>query len=237
MQVIPAVDLREGKCVQLVGGSYDAEKIRHDDPVAIAASWIRRGFTRLHLVDLDAATGRGSNRELIRDIVALSSADTQVGGGLRTTDDIMEILTSGAERVVLGSRALADQAWLTMVATAYPQRVLVALDVRGRRVVTHGWTAELDRTPENIVADLNALPLAGIVLTAVHREGQMEGTDIALVERVVSAATLPVHAAGGIGRVEDLRALAQCGVAGAILGMALYTGAINPEEIGEEFDI
>lgn len=237
MQVIPAVDLREGKCVQLVGGSYDAEKIRHDDPVAVAASWIRRGFTRLHLVDLDAATGRGSNRELIRDIVASSQAETQVGGGLRTTDDVIEILTTGAERVVLGSRAVADPAWLATVAVAYPQRVLVALDVRGRRVVTHGWTAGLDRTPENVVADLNALPLAGIVLTAVHREGQMEGTDIALVESVVSAATLPVHAAGGIGGVEDLRALAQCGVAGAILGMALYTGAINPEEIAEEFDV
>ena len=127
--------------------------------------------------------------------------------------------------------------WLETIAVAYPGRVLVALDVRGRRVVTHGWTAELDRTPEDIIADFNTLPLAGIVLTAVHREGQMEGTDIALVESVMSAAALPVHAAGGIGTVEDLRALAQCGVAGAILGMALYTGAINPEEIAEEFEI
>lgn len=237
MLVIPAVDLREGKCVQLVGGSYDAEKIRYDDPAAVAASWIERGFTRLHLVDLDAATGRGSNRRLIRDIVELSAAETQVGGGLRTDDDVRELLAAGANRVVLGSRALADREWLETMALAHPERVLVALDVRGRRVVTHGWTAELDRTPEDMIADFNALPLAGIVLTAVHREGQMEGTDIALVESVVSAATLPVQAAGGIGTVEDLRALAQCGVAGAILGMALYTGAINPEEIAEEFDL
>jgi phosphoribosylformimino-5-aminoimidazole carboxamide ribotide isomerase len=237
MQVIPAVDLRDGKCVQLVGGSYDDERIRRDDPAAVAAEWIRRGFTRLHLVDLDAATGRSSNRPLVRDIIASVPARTQVGGGLRTTGDVTDILTAGAERVVLGSRALEDEAWLADVATAYPQRILVALDVRGRRVVTHGWTAEIDRSPESVVADLNAFPLAGIVLTAVHREGQMEGTDLALVESVVHAARLPVHAAGGIGTVDDLRALASCGVAGAILGMALYTDAINPEDIGEEFDI
>jgi phosphoribosylformimino-5-aminoimidazole carboxamide ribotide isomerase len=237
MQVIPAVDLLDGKCVQLVGGSYDAEKIRHDDPVAVVASWIRRGFTRLHLVDLDAATGRGSNRRLIRDIVALSTTETQVGGGLRTSNDVTEILTGGADRVVVGSRAVTDQSWLEEIAARFPGRVLVALDVRGRRVVTHGWTAELDRAPEDVVADLNVLPLAGFVLTAVHREGQMEGTDISLVESVVAVSTLPVQAAGGIGTVEDLRALARCGASGAILGMALYTGAINPEEISEEFDI
>ena len=237
MQVIPAVDLRDGKCVQLVGGSYEDERIRRDDPAAVAADWIRRGFTRLHLVDLDAATGRGSNRTLVCDIIASASARTQVGGGLRSTDDVAEILTAGAQRVVLGSRALEDEAWLADVASAYPQRILVALDVRGRRVVTHGWTAEIDRSPESVVADLNLLPLAGIVLTAVHCEGQAGGTDIALVESVVQAARLPVHAAGGIGTVDDLRSLASCGVAGAILGMALYTGAINPEDIGEEFDI
>jgi phosphoribosylformimino-5-aminoimidazole carboxamide ribotide isomerase len=119
----------------------------------------------------------------------------------------------------------------------YPGRVLAALDVRGRRVVTHGWTEELDRPWEQIVADLNTLPLAGFVLTAVHREGLMGGTDISLVESVVAASTLPVQAAGGIGTVDNLRALARCGASGAILGMALYTGAINPEELAEEFDI
>ncbi len=237
MQVIPALDLREGKCVQLVGGSYDAERIRYDDPVAIAIAWIRLGFTRLHLVDLDAATGRGSNREMMHEIIASTPAETHVGGGLRTTEDVAEILDSGAWRVVLGSRAVTDQPWLTTVATAHPQRVFVALDVRGRHVVTHGWTAELDRSPESLIADLNTLPLAGIILTAVHREGRMKGADIPLVESIVSAATLPVHTAGGIGTMDDLRALAKCGVAGAILGMALYTGAVNPEALAEEFDL
>jgi phosphoribosylformimino-5-aminoimidazole carboxamide ribotide isomerase len=237
MEVIPAVDLRDGKCVQLIGGSYDAEQIRYDDPVAVAAGWINRGFTRLHVVDLDAATGRGSNRKLVHQIIDPFTTETQVGGGLRTSDDVAEILDGGADRVVLGSRAVTDQPWLESIAAKYPGRVLVALDIRGRRVVTHGWTEELDRPWETIVADLNRLPLAGIVLTAVHREGLMGGTDISLVESVVAASTLPVQAAGGIGTVENLRALARCGVSGAILGMALYTGAINPEEISEEFDI
>ena len=148
-----------------------------------------------------------------------------------------EILDGGADRVVLGSRAVTDQSWLESIASKYPGRVLVALDVRERRVVTRGWTEELDRPWEEIVADLNTLPLAGIALTAVHREGLMGGTDISLVESVVAASALPVQAAGGIGTVDNLRALARCGVAGAILGMALYTGAINPEEIAEEFDL
>ena len=237
MQVIPAVDLREGKCVQLIGGSYDAEQIRYDDPVAVASGWTQRGFTRLHLVDLDAATGRGSNRQLIHEIVDPFARETQVGGGLRTSEDVAEILDGGADRVVLGSRAVTDQSWLETIAVKYPGRVLAALDVRGRRVVTHGWTEELDRPWEEIVADLNTLPLAGIVLTAVHREGLMGGTDISLVESVVAASTLPVQAAGGIGTADNLRALARCGASGAILGMALYTGAINPEELAEEFDI
>lgn len=237
MQVIPAVDLRDGKCVQLIGGSYDVERIRYDDPVAVASDWTSRGFTRLHVVDLDAATGRGSNRQLIHEIIDPFSRETQIGGGLRTSEDAAEILDGGADRVVLGSRAMTDQEWLKTVAEKYPGRVLVALDLRGRRVVTHGWTEELDRVWEEIVADLNLLPLAGIVLTAVHREGLMAGTDISLVESVVAASTLPVQAAGGIGTVDNLRALARCGVTGAILGMALYTGAINPEEIAEEFDL
>ena len=237
MQVIPAVDLRDGKCVQLVGGSYDAERIRYDDPVAVASGWTQRGFTRLHLVDLDAATGRGTNRKLIHEIIDPFTSEIQVGGGLRTSDDVAEILDGGADRVVLGSRAVADQAWLETVATKYPGRVLVALDLRGRRVVTHGWTEELDRAWEEIVSDLNTLPLAGIVLTAVHREGLMGGTDISLVESVVGASTLPVQAAGGIGTVDNLRALARCGAVAAILGMALYTGAVTPEAIGGEFDI
>ena len=156
---------------------------------------------------------------------------------MRTSTDVSEILDGGADRVVLGSRAVTDRSWLETIAVKYPGRVLVALDVRGRRVVTHGWTEELDRPWEEIVADLNTLPLAGWVLTAVHREGLMGGTDISLVESVVGASTLPVQAAGGIGTVDNLRTLARCGAVGAILGMALYTGAINPEELAEEFDI
>ena len=237
MQVIPAVDLREGKCVQLIGGSYDAERVRFDDPAAVASGWTSRGFTRLHVVDLDAATGRGSNRQIIHQIIDPFTTETQIGGGLRTTEDVAEILDGGADRVVLGSRAVTDQAWLETVAMKYPGRVLVALDLRGRRVVTHGWSEELDRPWEQIVAGLNTLPLAGVVLTAVHREGLMGGTDISLVESVIAASTLPVQAAGGIGTMENLRVLARCGAAGAILGMALYTGAINPEELAEEFDI
>src|SRR5919206_481681 len=128
MQVIPAIDLREGACVQLVGGSYAAERVRIADPVAVAERWTRLGFSRIHVVDLDAATGRGSNRAIMREILAATDARVQCGGGVRDLDTIEELLTAGASEVVLGTRAVEDRAWLEAVFRRYPGRIIVAAD-------------------------------------------------------------------------------------------------------------
>ena len=235
MIAIPAVDLRDGACVQLVGGEYDAERVRLDDPAAVARSWARYGFAQLHVVDLDAATGRGSNREVVREILREGSLSVQVGGGVRTEDDVEALLADGARRVIVGTRALEDTDWLAEVAYAFPEQVVVAADVRERRVVTHGWAHTLPRHVIDVVEEMNALPLAGILVTAVHREGLMGGTDLPLVEDVVEVAQFPVFASGGIATLGDLRALADRGVSAAVLGMALYIGAIDPWAVAEEF--
>ena len=236
MIVIPAVDLREGACVQLVGGEYSREQVRLDDPVWVARAWSQQGFRRLHVVDLDAATGRGENRALIRDILALGEFEVQVGGGVRSIDRIEQLLDAGAARVVLGTRALEEPDWLAEMAGLFPGELIVAADVRDRRIVTRGWARTLPRHVLDTVSELDDLPLAGVMVTAVHKEGRLAGPDLALMEDIVEATGLPVLASGGIATPADLRALEHRGVAGAIVGMALYTGALEPRAIAQEFE-
>ena len=232
---IPAIDLREGACVQLVGGSYAREQIRLADPVGVAREWTRHGFKRLHLVDLDAATGRGSNERVVRDILGDTSLDVQVGGGVRSGETIDLLLRDGASWVVLGTRAMEESRWLADTAEAFPGELIVAADVRDRRVVTRGWERTLARDVLDVVEELNDLPLAGVMVTAVHKEGQLRGTDLPLMEDVAERSSFPVYASGGVTTLNDLRSLDDRGVAGAIIGMALYTGTLNAWVVAEEF--
>ena len=235
MIAIPAVDLREGACVQLVGGAYDAERIRLEHPLEAARSWARAGFGTLHVVDLDAATGRGSNEPIVRALAAEPGLTVQVGGGLRTTEAVERLLCGGAARVVIGTRAVEDPDWLEEVATRFPGRLVVAADVREDQVVTRGWAHDSALNVYDVVDALGGLPLAAILVTAVHREGRLEGPDLALLERVAARAMVPVQASGGITTTGDLRALQRCGIAAAIIGMALYTGALDGRATAEEF--
>lgn len=235
MIAIPAVDLRDGACVQLVGGSYAEEKVRLGEPLEVARSWERLGFTRLHLVDLDAATGRGSNAGVIQDILRLDGLEVQVGGGVRTDDAAEALFDAGAARVVVGTRAVEEPEWLASLAASWPGQVIVAADVRERRVVSRGWTKTLPLHIDDLVEELNQHPLAGLLVTAVHKEGQLQGTDLALMEGVAEASAFPVIASGGITTLDDLRALEHRGVAAAVIGMALYTGALDPRAVADAF--
>lgn len=234
MIAIPAIDLRGGACVQLVGGRYDRERVRLADPAAAADRFLAAGLTTLHVVDLDAATGRGENRAAVTALLARPAA-VQVGGGVRADADAAAWLAAGAARVVLGTRALEEPVWAEAVAARHPGRCVVAVDVRGRRAVTRGWTRRLAEGLDALLARLAPLPLAALLVTAVHREGRLAGPDLALVGEVVAARTHPVLAAGGIAAMRDLDALARLGAAGAVLGMALYTGALDPRAVAKEY--
>lgn len=235
MIAIPAIDIREAACVQLVGGSYDAEQIRLDDPPGVAHRWDFAGFRQVHLVDLDAATGRGSNAEIIREVLRATSMQAQVGGGVRDEARIESLLQDGAHHIVLGTKAVESPNWLADMTELFPNALIVAADVRDRHVLTRGWQRVSDRYILDLIEDLNALPLAGVMVTAVHREGLMQGTDLSLMEEVAEESVHPVCASGGIGSVGDLRALEDRGVASVVIGMALYTGAVDPAAIAEEF--
>ena len=235
MIAIPAVDLREGACVQLVGGSYSDERVRLEDPPMIACRWTAFGFRRLHVVDLDAATGRGDNRAVVDRILSETKADIQVGGGIRTISQIDGLLAAGARFAVIGTRALESPEWLEEIASRYPGRIIVAADVRDRQVVTHGWNRELPTDIADLLTTVSSLALAAILVTAVHVEGKMSGPDVKLYEDLVGSTPHAIIASGGIGNMADLRALQEREVAGAVIGMALYTGALDPCAVAEEF--
>ena len=235
MIAIPALDLRGGACVQLAAGSYDEEVIRIPDPVGVAIAWRQYGFRHLHLVDLDAVAGRGNNAVEIQGILAATDVEVQVGGGIKSRDSIHQFLADGAQRVVIGTRALEDFDWLVEMSTDFPSCIIVAADVRDRKLLSHGWTRIQPKLVLDLVEDLNGLPLAGVLVTALHREEAMRGTDLPLMEDIADVAEFPVFASGGLGSIGDLRALEDRGVAAAIIGMGLYSGAMDPWAIADEF--
>ena len=235
MIAIPALDLRGGACVQLVADSYDQELIRIPDPIGVALAWRQYGFRHLHVVDLDGVAARGNNTREIQSILAATDVEVQVGGGIRSRDLIQSYLDDGAQRVIIGTRALEEPDWLAEMSSLFPGFIIVAADVRDRKILSHGWTRTQPKFVLDLVEDLNGLPLAGVLVTAVHREEAMRGTDLPLMEDVADAAEFPVFASGGLGSINDLRALADRGVAAAVIGMALYTGAMDPWVVAEEF--
>lgn len=235
MIAIPAVDLRDGACVQLVGGSFAQEKVRLENPVEVARSWEHYGFHRLHVVDLDAAMGHGSNIAVVRSLLFDSAVPVQVGGGVRSDELVEELLEAGASRVIVGTRALEEPEWLAELAARHPGEIIVACDVRERRVTTRGWAHTLPLDILDVVEELNPLPLGGLLVTAVHREGLLQGTDLPLMEDVAESSNFPVYASGGVTTMQDLRALEHRGLAGVVIGMALYTGALDPVVVAGEF--
>jgi phosphoribosylformimino-5-aminoimidazole carboxamide ribotide isomerase len=233
---VPAIDLREGACVQLVGGSYEQERVRLDDPVSVARRWREARFAHLHVIDLDAATGRGCNDETVARILDTSDGvQVQVGGGVRSLERAQSLFAAGAARVIVGTRALEEPEWLANLSRAYPARVVVAMDVRQSRPVVRGWSEQTALDLGSVLASLNGLPLAGVLVTSVDVEGRLGGPDLRLMRSVADVCTRRVIASGGITSLEDLRALAALGVWAAVIGMALYTGDMNAERCAREF--
>lgn len=231
MIVFAAIDLRDGNVVQLVGGDPADERVRWPDPVSVAQRWVAEGFEQLHIVDLDAALGTGDNRDIIREIIVSVTVPVQVGGGVRDEAVADELLEAGAARVIVGTRAVRDPQWMEQLAAARRDRIVLAADVRDGNVVAHGWTTGTGVPIQAMLDQAASVPLAGILVTDVSREGSLAGIDAALFSEIVARSAHPVFAAGGIGEFADLRTLQSVGAAGAVLGMSLYTGRIDPGQL------
>jgi phosphoribosylformimino-5-aminoimidazole carboxamide ribotide isomerase len=231
--VIPAIDLREGRCVRLHQGRSDRETVFSEDPVAVARGWKDLGAERLHVVDLDGAfAGEPKQSALVGTIVAaVAPVPVEVGGGLRDLRAVESALETGVAWAVVGTRAALDRAFLIEVCRRHPGRIIVAVDARGARVAIKGWTEVVEETVAEVGARARDAGAAALLYTDVSRDGTETGPNVEETESLARRVGMPLLASGGVGRVEDLRRLAAIpGVLGTVVGRALYTGAIDLRE-------
>ena len=231
MQLFPAIDLRGGRVVRLHRGDYAAETVYGDDPVAVARSYQAAGADWIHVVDLDAARARGDNRQLVAAVAAAVDVPVQSGGGVRTAADADALVEAGVQRVVVGTAAFRDPGFVERLCARHPGRVAVDVGVApDGRVVVDGWQEALEERFEPALERFGSTGVAAFVVTSVRQDGTLDGPDLGLLEAAMAATDLPVVASGGVGRLDDLRALAALGVAGAIVGRALFEGRFTVGE-------
>jgi len=228
--IIPAVDLRAGRCVRLREGRADAETVFAEDPVAMATQWRMLGAERLHVVDLDGAfAGAPRQTPLVAKIVAaVAPLPVEVGGGLRDINAVEAVLEAGARWALVGTRAALDRAFLRDVCRAFRDRIIVAVDARGAHVAVKGWTEVIADTVTDVARRAQEAGAAALLYTDVSRDGMEQGPNIDDTAALAQAVTLPVLASGGVGRVDDIARLASIpGVQGVVVGRALYSGAVT----------
>lgn len=234
MEVIPAIDLLDGRVVRLSQGDFDAVTDYGDDPVEVARRWADDGAGRIHIVDLDAARhGRPRQRAVVERIVEAIDAPCQVAGGIRSAADVAATLEGGVDRVVLGSALISDSDLARRLVERHgPERIVAALDVRGREAVGDGWVAGARSTgAEGLARSLVDAGITWLAVTAISRDGGMEGPDLALLEAIRKAVPgASIIASGGIGSLDDIRSLAGEGYTAAIVGRALYEGVFSLPE-------
>ncbi len=233
MEIIPAIDIRGGRCVRLVQGDYDRETVFADDPAAMARRWRDAGAARLHVVDLDGAReGHPVNTASVERIVTAVGIPVQLGGGLRDVETVQRYLDGGVNRVVLGTAAVKDQALLVRALARFPGRIAVGVDARDGIVVTEGWRDASGVAASDLVGQLAELGVPRVIYTDTLRDGTLTGPNFAALAALLSSAgvtasNLRIIYSGGVSTVEHLRRLAATGVEGVIVGRALYTGDID----------
>ena len=234
MILLPAVDIRDGRAVRLRQGDFERETVYWDDPLEAARSFVDAGARQLHVVDLDGARrGEPANLEQVERIVGELRVPVQLGGGLRSLDSLRSAFGAGVERVVLGTAAFSDPAFLEAALEIWAERILVAVDVRAGRVSVAGWTEATELRPEEVIERMQERGVRGFVYTSVERDGTLEGPDLDEVRRVSEAVTEQFVYSGGIGTLEHLKALrslALPNLAGVVSGKALYEGSFGVEE-------
>ena len=231
MWIIPAIDLKGGRCVRLKQGRMQDETVYSDDPEAVARRWTAAGAEWLHVVDLDAAVDGGAgNRDCIAGIVRSAGIPVQVGGGLRNAADVERCLALGARRAIIGTAATGDPAFIEDLCRLFPGRIAVGIDARDGRVATHGWTRTTDIMAVDLARSMEAVGVATIIFTDIHRDGMQSGPNIEETRKLAEAVHVPVIASGGVGSLDHIRALLPLeasGVVGVIAGRALYSGAVD----------
>lgn len=233
MLILPAIDLYEGRAVRLLHGDYDKMTVYSDDPVAVARDFLAAGATEIHVVDLEGARdGTTPNLETVRAIAAIPGLSVEVGGGIRTMETVRAYLAAGVSRVILGTAAVTDEAFLRAALAECPEAVAVGVDIRDGRVAIRGWTEVSELDALAFCRHLDVLGVRTLISTDISRDGAMKGANHALYRTLRDTLSLRIIASGGVSTIEDVRALSALGIYGAIVGRAYYTGAISlPEAI------
>jgi phosphoribosylformimino-5-aminoimidazole carboxamide ribotide isomerase len=230
MIVIPAIDLKDGRCVRLRQGDMAAETVYSEDVPSVARKWQQAGASVIHVVDLNGAVdGEPRNLPQIEAIMKTVSVKVQVGGGIRNMDSVRRYLHAGVSRVVLGTAALTDRTFLEQACNEFPRRILLGLDARDGKVAVKGWTAVSETKAIDLLKELSGYEIGAVIYTDISRDGMLSGPNIPALKEVVAFSSFPVIASGGITRVEDLRAVQSIGprIEGAIVGKALYDGKLD----------
>jgi phosphoribosylformimino-5-aminoimidazole carboxamide ribotide isomerase len=232
MILLPAIDMKDGRCVRLQQGDFERQTVYSDDPLEMARAWAGQGAQWLHLVDLDGAKegGRSINSPIVERIVAELGLPVQLGGGVRDEATIRHWLDLGVQRLVVGTKAVREPDWFDGMAHKFPGQLVLGLDAKGGRVATDGWlnVSELDAV--SLASSFESLPLAGIVYTDIARDGMLIGPNFVMTERLAREVRLPVVASGGVSSLEDLCKLSKMPVWGTIVGKALYEKCFTLEE-------
>ena len=231
MEIIPAIDLKDGKCVRLYQGDYSQETVFSEEPVDVARRWQELGARRLHIVDLDgAARGQLCHASLVEEMARSVEIPLQLGGGLRRLDVIEQVLELGVERAILGTAAIEDPELIGEVCCKFGKQIIVSIDARDGYIATHGWR---DRTTVTAVALVESMASVGVrrfVYTDIARDGTLSEPNFHAIAELVAKSSLPIIASGGISSLEHIKKLARLGVEGAIIGRALYTGDLDLKE-------
>lgn len=236
MQIIPAIDLSEGKCVRLRRGDMAQKTVYSDNPVAFALRWQQEGAQILHLVDLDGAmTGSSANLPAVEAIVAAVEIPVQLGGGLRTNADVRRVFDVGVRWAIMGTSALSDKEAVAQAIADFPDRIVAGIDARDGFVAVAGWVQDSRVSAVNLAVQVDRLGVARIIFTDIATDGMMQGPNLGSTRRVAEAVEIPVIASGGVSSLDDVRAvcrLADVGVVGMIIGRALYESGLSlPEAI------
>ncbi|MDI3502696.1 MAG: phosphoribosylformimino-5-aminoimidazole carboxamide ribotide isomerase [Archaeoglobi archaeon] len=229
--VIPALDLKDGKCVQLVGGDPSKMIFSSNNPLEIAKKWEREGARMLHVVDLDRALGRGGNQEIVFRILKEVGIPVQLGGGIRSFEDAREFLESGVYRVILGTSAVLQPEIIERISSTYSsERVMVAVELRNRKVTIKGWRESVEVSPEEVLREAERRGAGSILFTSVDVEGRLSGVDTEALEMILELTELPVFYSGGVSSIEDIIRVKEAGASGVVIGSALYKGKISLKE-------
>jgi phosphoribosylformimino-5-aminoimidazole carboxamide ribotide isomerase len=228
MDILPAIDLIDGQCVRLIQGQYDRKITYKDDPLAQAQEFYDAGAQWLHVVDLDGAKqGMPVNAEVVAKIAKEVPMKVELGGGIRDEAAIVTMLEAGVTRLILGSSAIKQFDWFGQMARKYPDRLVLGLDARGVNLATEGWLDQGSQSILDFAKQAVDLPLAAIIYTDISKDGMLDGPNVERTKQLAEAVNLPVVAAGGVTTVEDIKTLTAAGIAGAIIGRALYEGSIT----------